>query len=428
MRATMHSDRSESQQQLVYKDGKLSISAYPSLPVFPAAPPPKRTDGKRLRRVQRKIHCTLEGHKPDDIISADETGVKWKVAEKVVWCPAGSDRPPGAGDDKVRITAHLAGNGPGHMLPAHIILKCECKDDAEQSKTSKLENLLRVLHVTEPGYWTLGTWTRTLDFGKGSKVYRRKYLMNLSGDVITLQNNAWMDSAGCVFWLDHVVVPWAQTNSRRPVIVWDNVTPHLLCMNVIATGQITLPVEVKFEVFPPRCTRILQVMDLVVNATLKAALRRLRLGRLFIDFQNWRHQYAIATGDIKPVFEPPPILEWHGVLDLLKAASDAFTSQKFRSGMTRAFVKVGLLPRTTTGASVYKMYPHEHPSSYGKWVEDLQVTQFTPNDQVFCIDELFDELALISFESAEEQAKSEAAFWNSDSVESTKSDSSDCDE
>ena len=40
----------------------------------------------------------------------------------------------------------------------------------------------------------------------------------------------------------------------------------------------------------------------------------------------------------------------------------------------------------------------------------------------------FDELALISFESAEEQAKSEAAFWNSDSVESNRSDSSDCDE
>lgn len=248
--------------------------------------------------------------------------------------------------------------------------------------------------------------------------------------MITLQNNAWMDSAGCVFWLDHVVVPWAQANSRRPVIVWDNFTPHLLCMDVIATGQITLPVEVKFEVLPPRCTRVLQVMDLVVNATLKAAMRRLRLGRLFIDFQNWRHQYAVANGDAKPVFDPPPILESHGVLDLLKAASDAFSSQKFQCGMTRAFVKVGLLPvqRTTTGAAVYQMYPHEHPSSYGKWVADLQVTQFTPNDQVFCVDELFDELALISFESADEQSRSEAAFWNSDAVEeSINSDDSETD-
>jgi len=113
------------------------------------------------------------------------------------------------------------------------------------------------------------------------------------------------------------------------------------------------------------------------------------------------------------------------VLDLLKAASDAFSSQKFQSGMTRAFVKVGLLPRTTTGAALYQMYPHEHPSSYGKWVEDLQVTEFTPTDQVFFIDELFDELALISFESADEQARSEAAFWNSEAVESTGTNSDD---
>jgi hypothetical protein len=326
---------------------------------------------QEIRQVQRRIHKTLEGHAAADVISADETGVNWKAGEKIVWCPAGSDRPPGGGDDKLRITAHLAGNGPGKMLPVHIILKCDCKDDAEQSRTSKLENLLRALDATQPGHWTLGVWSRTLDFGKGSKAYVRKYLMNKSGDCITLQNNAWMDSAGCVFWLDHVVVPWAQANGRRPVIVWDNFHPHLACAEVVASGQVTLPVEVKFEVLPPRCTRVLQVMDLVVNATLKAALRRLRLGRLFIDFQNWRHQYAIAVGNMKPIFDPPQILESHGVLDLLTAASEAFSNEKFQSGMTRAFVKVGLLPRPNSTGNVYEMYPHEHPPTYGKWVEGL---------------------------------------------------------
>jgi len=48
----MHSDRSESQQKLTFKDGKLSMSATPSLPASPAAPPPKRTDGKRLRQEE----------------------------------------------------------------------------------------------------------------------------------------------------------------------------------------------------------------------------------------------------------------------------------------------------------------------------------------------------------------------------------------
>ncbi len=37
---------------------------------------------------------------------------------------------------------------------------------------------------------------------------------------------------------------------------------------------------------------------------------------------------------------------------------------------------------------------------------------FPPDDSRFSIDELFDELALISFETAEEQAQLEAEFWN----------------
>jgi hypothetical protein len=199
-------------------------------------------------------------------------------------------------------------------------------------------------------------------------------------------------------------------------------------MEVIRSGQVTLPVEIKFEVLPPRCTRVLQVMDLVVNATLKAALRRLRLGRLFIDFQNWRHQYAVTLSNIKPAFEPPPILECDGVLDFLKAASDAFSTPKFQTGMTRAFVKVGLLPLPNTTGTLYHMYPHEHPSSYGKWVEGLSATEFTPDDARFCVDELFDELALISFESAEEQAQLEDVFWNSNTAHDHSDDSDESDD
>ena len=48
----MDSDRSTSQQKLVFKDGKLSISASPSMPESPAAPPPKAMVGKRLRQEE----------------------------------------------------------------------------------------------------------------------------------------------------------------------------------------------------------------------------------------------------------------------------------------------------------------------------------------------------------------------------------------
>jgi hypothetical protein len=52
MSAIMDSYRSKSQQKLVFKDGKLSISASPSMPESPAAPPPKAMVGKRLRQEE----------------------------------------------------------------------------------------------------------------------------------------------------------------------------------------------------------------------------------------------------------------------------------------------------------------------------------------------------------------------------------------
>ena len=50
----------------------------------------------------------------------------------------------------------------------------------------------------------------------------------------------------------------------------------------------------------------------------------------------------------------------------------------------------------------------------------------TPDDSRFSIDELFDELALISFETAEEQAQLEgveAEFWNITGIDENTSDS-----
>jgi hypothetical protein len=38
-----------------------------------------------IRQVQRRIQKTLEGHVPEDVISADETGINWKATEKHVW-------------------------------------------------------------------------------------------------------------------------------------------------------------------------------------------------------------------------------------------------------------------------------------------------------------------------------------------------------
>jgi hypothetical protein len=379
-----------------------------------------------IRNTQRCIQQEIVagGYVPADMLSCDESGINWKAGETHLYCPVGSERPPADGDDKLRITIHLGGNGEGDMMPSHTILKTACKDDARQEASTKLRVMLGKLAAMQPDEgWQLGTWTKCLDFGKGPKTYVRTYLINRDGDLITLQKNAWMDSAGCICWLELVVVPWALRHGRRPFIVWDNFSAHINAAQVIEEGQVQLNVPVKFALLPPRCTRNLQVMDLVTNAVLKAAMRKLRLARLYNDFQNFRFQYAQATLEAKPVFQPPEIKEVDGIVDLLRATRDAFHRDAFRDGMKRAFIKVGLVKLPSDR---FELYPKEHPSTYKQWVKGIEAFAYEPQgDKVFCIDELFDSLCLTRYENLDELHAAEERFDATNSAETSDDDSED---
>jgi hypothetical protein len=50
----------------------------------------------------------------------------------------------------------LAGSAASDMLPAHVIIKCDLKDDGQQAAMRVLDNLLAVL---PQGQWELKTWT-----------------------------------------------------------------------------------------------------------------------------------------------------------------------------------------------------------------------------------------------------------------------------
>jgi len=256
--------------------------------------------------------------------------------------------------------------------------------------------------------WEHRTWTKTLNFGKGSKLYVRYYLINGQGDIISLQQNAWMDSAGCIMWLELVVVPWASRLGRRPFIVWDNFDPHHKAAKAIAEGQVILSVPVAFEFLPARCTRKLQVMDLVTNAVLKAAMRKLRLTRLYNNFQNFRFAYSQAQikSEVKPVFQAPDIKEVDGVIDFLAATHSAFESQAYKDGMKRAFVKVGLV-KLPSGR--FEIYPKEHISDR-LWVKGVEAFAYEMPHDSFAIDELFDTLCLTHYDTTDELRQSEADF------------------
>jgi hypothetical protein len=294
----------------------------------------------------------------------------------------------------------LAGNATGEMLPAQLIIRCDLKDDGQQDAMRVLHNLLGAL---PRGDWELKHWTGTFQFhpDKPPKSFNRQFLINANGDVITAQNKAWMDSCGLMMWLQLLVVPWAMRNGRRPVVVWDNFEPHSTVVRIIRAGQWIPPAELclAFEFLPPNCTKWLQVMDLVVNGTLKAAMRRLRLAHLYEYFQDWRFAYLQKQHlppDERPKFTPLDIKLKDGVQWFFAACSEAFASASFRSGMVRSFCKVGLLRRPHS--LYYDVYPFQHPNSYGKWVNELRSVACLPSYEQECgafyLGDLFDDLAL----------------------------------
>lgn len=363
---------------------------------------------EEIRKMQRATQLRLDdGHRRAcDIISADETGINYRVAEKFVYAPNAADRPAADGDEKVRITGMMAGTAEGDMLPAHLIIKCSLDDDGHQANMRVLDNLLPQLPAGEG--WQLRTWTGTFQFeaSKPEKTFQRKYLINAAGDIITAQNKAWMDSCGLMMWVQLLVVPWAIRNNRRPVIVWDNFQPHAIVDQVIKAGQWTPApaLDLAFELLPPNCTKYLQVMDLIVNSVLKACMRRLRLAHLYDYFQDWRFRYLQQQhlpAEERPKFTPMSIKLKDGVRWFFTACSEAFASEKFKSGMVKCFYKVGLLRRANV--DYYDMYPRVHPDTYGKWVDDLRsvacVPTYTDECQSFYLGDLFDELVLANYEA-----------------------------
>ena len=63
-------------------------------------------DPQIIRQAQRRIACAIVdgGYTAGDILPGDETGINWKATETNLYCPVGSERPAGNGDDKLRIT------------------------------------------------------------------------------------------------------------------------------------------------------------------------------------------------------------------------------------------------------------------------------------------------------------------------------------
>ena len=345
-----------------------------------ATRPPADEVNERMASIQSVI--TSGGYTPDCVISADETGICIGAQPNHQFVPMQEtarglgksialDGNGGRGsvpdsDDKARFTCVMWGAADGVMGPPFVIIKCTAQQ-ADLSRTTVLNKLLGELNGAGAvgGGWERHMWERKLTLKvKGqviTAVYKRPYLLHPPTlTVVTIQHKAWMDSVGMTLWADTQMAPWAK--GRKVLIVWDNCGPH----NVEEVKAVFEKHNIATESLPLNMTDQLQVMDLVVNGPLKAAIRRARCSALFEYLQQFKVKWL--QEQIKPVaersmpkYDPPKPKLLDGLQALFDACKDDLTTAKFQSSMQRTFVNVGL---TQDKEGRFFRYTGKAPVSY----------------------------------------------------------------
>ncbi len=308
--------------------------------------PPVPVVRERMAEIQSLIKDN--NFLPVDVISADETGIFFGAPPKNQYVPDGARGCAPESDDKARFTALMWGTASGFMGPPFVIVKCTV-NKADMSGVRVLDTILEELGGAACG-WEKKLWSREIELKtKGildTKKYVRPYLFNPGTlSVITVQHKAWMDSVGLAMWADTQVGPWAKSTGRKKLIVWDNCGPH----NVPAIKAVFEEHELATCSLPPKMTDILQVMDLVVNGPLKAAIRRDRCEQLFAFFIQFKGKCALELmkpleNRVMPTFTPPKPKLIDGLRSLIKACALDLSKETFQDGLRRSFVAVGLAP------------------------------------------------------------------------------------
>jgi hypothetical protein len=233
------------------------------------------------------------------------------------------------------------GAADGTMGPPFVIVKCAAKGP-DFGGTRVLKTLSQKHGFTDRDGWELRCWSRNITLvsrGRERSVdCKRPYLLHHKGCVITAHPTAWMDSAGMAMWADVQMGPWAASTGRRKLIVWDNCSSH----GVPAVRAAFAEHNIQIEALPPHMTSTLQVMDLVVNGPLKAALRGARAEAMLAYFQEWKLQCATAQSKEQPGFSPPKPTLANGLRALTRACNSTFTTESFKGSLRRTFVRVGL--------------------------------------------------------------------------------------
>jgi hypothetical protein len=296
-------------------------------------------------------------YQASEIFNADETGVILGTSPSHAYVPKETDRAHAPmAEDKNRFTALLWASGQGTLGPPFMIIKCS-SSCADLSKSTVLDNVLKSKEFES--HWSKKLWVGEV----GGVTYARPYLIHdQTKAVITVQAKAWMDTAGVLMWIELQFGPLvACTPTRRAMLVWDNCPPHLGHCVIAALEKH----KITMKTLPPNTTSCLQVMDICVNAPLKAQIRRKRCDELFQYFSTYQLQkvYALQQASEMPAFRPPkPSRE--SILSLMfDVVTQQFLSKAFTEGVQRVFVQVGLVQDETGAFRAFRPSPTSPPAT-----------------------------------------------------------------
>ena len=131
----------------------------------------------------------------------------------------------------------------------------------------------------------------------------------------------------------------------------------------------------------------LQPMDLVVNAPLKAGIRRERCTSLYDYFQEWkvkRLEELVKPMEQQkiPAWSPPKPDIAQGLRTVLEVERTTLASASFQASLQRCFVSVGLTRDPTT--QLYKKYMAMKAGFLSALHEDAHAERSPPEDS-FCL-------------------------------------------
>ena len=303
-------------------------------------PPPAAAVAERMRAIVARIRAGRFA--PCDVRSADETGVWLASLPKHQYVGAGVRRgtaPPA--DDHARFTVLLNGAADGTMHAPFCVVRCSA-EGADLSKTRVLQRLRDVDGFNADAGWSLREWQRVLTTRSRTGqpttvVHVRPYLVHSpSGAVITLNSTAWMRTAEVCMWADVQLAPQQAASGRPALIVVDNCGSHV----TPAVEAVFREHGIALELLPKNMTHALQVMDLVANAPLKAALRRRRSAALFAAFQA--HKLLQRAAESGAPWAPPKPRLADALRAVFHTVAADFARPSFRRALQRTFVAVGL--------------------------------------------------------------------------------------